>query len=122
MSVQRLRRLTLTTGRGPATRSFYEAVGMTFRETNDSDGALAWVSELGSSMFIILEATPGDAPPRLAGGATAIGLLVDDVDAACSRARTGGARVLFPPHEAPAGRRAILADPDGRMVELNQAG
>lgn len=45
----------------------------------------------------------------------------NDVDAACQDLQAAGLHVEYPPRDYPWGRSAYLRDPDGRMVEIEQA-
>ncbi|CAN5203314.1 N/A [soil metagenome] len=47
---------------------------------------------------------------------------VADLDAAWEELRAHGAPALVEPRDYPWGRSAYLRDPDGRLVELSQAG
>jgi PhnB protein len=64
----------------------------------------------------------GVAPPDPArGNAVTLHLTVADVDAACDRARRGGARVDREPVDSPpVGRVAVFHDPFGHRWFLNQ--
>lgn len=44
----------------------------------------------------------------------------DDVDEAYGALQSAGVTTLSPPHDAGANRAALLADPDGNLVELVQ--
>jgi len=71
----------------------------------------------GASNFVLLAFHD---TPRPAGGETITGLLCQDLDAAVERAVAGGGSVLQPAFDlADHGLRiAILADPEGHMIEL----
>jgi len=51
-------------------------------------------------------------------GYTAVGLWVDDLDAAVERARGAGTEPLTDPIGEPGGRRVCVRDPDGVLIEL----
>ena len=45
----------------------------------------------------------------------------DALDLVVRRAEAAGGTVIQAPEDVPWGRRAVLADPDGRAVEINRA-
>lgn len=55
-------------------------------------------------------------------GAPVVGFLTDDVDALCARAGAVGGTVVTAPHDLAAHRVrvGVLADPEGRLIELAQ--
>lgn len=63
-----------------------------------------------------------EAPNKRQGGASLIGFKVDDVDAVFARLSSLATEVLWEPQDAPWGRTAQLRDPDGRPLEIFQAG
>jgi predicted enzyme related to lactoylglutathione lyase len=70
----------------------------------------------------IYAAEGADAPGRRVGGATQLGFQVGAaIEAAVRAGVAAGGSVLQPLEDVPWGRRAVLADPDGRPVELNCA-
>jgi catechol 2,3-dioxygenase-like lactoylglutathione lyase family enzyme len=58
--------------------------------------------------------------PALEGGATHFALSVADLEAAYEQAGASGARLIWPPRDAPIPdmRIAFVADPDGNLIEL----
>ncbi len=65
---------------------------------------------------------PLEAPAESA-PAFEVGFKVSDVDAAYAELVAGGARAVRPPTDQPWGQRtAYVADPDGHLVELVEAG
>lgn len=96
------------------TRRFYEALGLTFATEQHGAGPVHYASVLGETVLEIY--------PRRAGAErdhrdeTRLGLRVADLDAAFAAAVVGGATVHGRP--SPASPRAVLGDPDGRLVEL----
>jgi lactoylglutathione lyase len=102
------------------TRRFYEALGLSFRPEQHENGVLHYASEIGS---LVVEIYPGkEAPPRDANsaGSTMIGLRVADLDRAYIAATAQGAKSRRAPADSSFGRRAVIEDPDGRVVELTQ--
>ena len=100
------------------TRRFYEALGLQFAAEQHEQGVLHYACEIGG---LVLEIYPGRkaAPPEAdAAGATMLGLRVGDVDRAHAAAVELGAKSRRPPVDAPSGRRAVVEDFDGRVIEL----
>jgi predicted enzyme related to lactoylglutathione lyase len=100
------------------TRRFYEALGLKFAVEQHEKGVLHYACDLGG---LILEIYPGKNAPHPdadAGGATMLGLRVDDVDQAHAAVTQAGAKSRRAPADSPFGRRAVVEDPDGRVVEL----
>jgi lactoylglutathione lyase len=51
-------------------------------------------------------------------GSLQLGFNVDNVDTFITDARTAGARILQDPHEQTFGRVAVIADPDGYVIQV----
>ena len=101
---------------------FYRAIGLPLKEEQHADGPLHYACELGQAHIAIYEAEAnGDAPLRLNGGASMVGFRVDSVEAAFEAALRAGGKCAAEPDDYPWGRRALVTDPDGRAVELNEA-
>lgn len=100
---------------------FYRAIGLPLEDERHGDGPLHWACELGPVHLAIYAAEGGEAPGRREGGATQLGFQVGgDLEAAVTAGTGAGGALLQAVEEVPWGRRALLADPDGRPVELNQ--
>jgi catechol 2,3-dioxygenase-like lactoylglutathione lyase family enzyme len=108
--------LVLRASDAARTRRFYEALGLSFSVEQHETGALHYSCELGDTVLEIYPGHGAHAPEANSGGATMIGLSVGDLDAAFTTATAQGARVRRAPSENQ--RRAVLEDPDGRVVEL----
>jgi lactoylglutathione lyase len=116
--------LIVTTSRLREVAAFYRALGLPLEEERHDDGPLHYACELGPVHFAIYEATAGgagDAPGRRMAGSTLVGFQVASLEDAVAAARDAGSRVEVAPEDVPWGRRAVVIDPDGRCVELNQA-
>lgn len=74
----------------------------------------------GSAKLLVHEraAALADGPPN----EDHFALSVNDLDASCHELRARGFAFLVEPRDYPWGRSAYLRDPDGRLVELSQAG
>lgn len=114
--------IVLWTARAREVVAFYEALGLPLATEQHEEGPAHWACELQGVHFAVYEQDEGDLPPPeyKAAGASLLGFDVDDLDAAYLAAKTVGARVLIRPEEVPWGRRAVVLDPDGRTVELNE--
>jgi lactoylglutathione lyase len=103
-----------------ASLAFYRAMGFSFTEEKHGSGPVHYSTQLGSS---VLEIFPGEqASPlnRKASGATMLGFSVASVDDAVSAVKALGAQVVSTPTDSSWRRRAVVIDPDGRGIELNQ--
>jgi catechol 2,3-dioxygenase-like lactoylglutathione lyase family enzyme len=115
--------IVLWTARMREMVAFYRALGFPLAEQREGDGS-HFQCDVGGVHFAIYEQDAGDSPPPeyLSAGASLIGFDVDALDPVYVAAKTVGARVLIRPEEVPWGRRAVVLDPDGRTVELNEPG
>jgi predicted enzyme related to lactoylglutathione lyase len=100
------------------TRRFYESLGLSFQMEQHEKGVLHYSCALGSTILEIYPGKPGASIEANSGGATMIGLRMGDVDSVYARAIEAGAKSRRAPTESPYGRRAVLEDPDGRVVEI----
>lgn len=113
--------IVLFTTRTEECVKLYRALGLTLTEEQHEGGPRHWACDLGEVHFAIYGAKKGgDAVARPTGGATQIGFRVEDLGFAFAAAKSAGAEVVAEPEDVPWGRRAIVLDPDGRAVELNQ--
>lgn len=95
---------------------FYAALGFDLQEEQHGKGPIHYSATAGPAVFEVyplLEGHPVDSSLRL-------GFFIDDVTAAVETVRKMGARVDSKPNSGPDGLRAIVRDPDGRVVELLQ--
>ncbi len=99
--------------------SFYRSLGVPLeRETHDEPGPVHYAAELAGVHVAIYEALGGDAISWREAGCTWPGFTVANFDATLGRVRLSGAKVLAEPEGRPWGMRAVVADPDGRPVEI----
>jgi predicted enzyme related to lactoylglutathione lyase len=101
---------------------FYRALGLMLVEERHDEGPLHFACELGSAHFAIYAAESGPgAPPRRSAGASQLGFqIAGDLEATLEQALAAGGTMLVALEDVPWGKRAVLQDPDGRAVELNQ--
>ena len=95
-----------------AARAFYESIGLVFSVEKHGTGPEHLACTLGDTVFEIYPGATGEtANCRL-------GFEVSALDEVVARVAANGAVVVRPPAMSPWGRRATLADPDGRRVEV----
>jgi predicted enzyme related to lactoylglutathione lyase len=120
MSAPSLSLLTLRSSNTETTLSFYRALGFDFVEEQHGTGPRHHSSKAGATVLEIYPGEPGTAPERKSAGATLIGFGVADLDHMLSSLTQLGAPVLTPARQSPWGRRAVVADPDGRAIDLSE--
>ncbi len=118
--IQDVGALILFSNQLPAVVRFYRAIGLALEPERHEEGPVHYVSELGPTHFAVFEGPPGEAPEFRAGGSTFAGFAVDSLEEAMTGAKSVGARVVQEPAEYPWGMRALVVDPDGRVIELFQ--
>ena len=101
-----------------ATLALYRALGLTFTQEQHDAGPIHHSCNVGGTVLEIYPGGEGDAPDRRASGATSLGFRVASVDAVLSALKPLGTAILTPPRDSQWGRRAVVADPDGRAVEI----
>jgi len=76
----------------------------------------------GGPLFVLAQFHDSQAP---ASNELILGFATKDMDGAIARAEAAGGRVLEPAHDVagmPGMRVAFIADPEGHLVQLSQAG
>jgi len=96
-------------------RRFYEALGATFAAERHGAGPEHYAAPWGDAVLEIYPAAT-ERPPE----AVRLGFRVPSIDAALETLRILNAEIVTPARESPWGRRAVVRDPDGRMVELTE--
>jgi predicted enzyme related to lactoylglutathione lyase/3-polyprenyl-4-hydroxybenzoate decarboxylase len=102
--------------------AFYRELGLPLKHEDHGEGPVHYACDLGPvhvALFAADEA--GTAPSRRAAGSGLVGLQVASVEDAFARAVAAGGEGVQEPADFPWGRRALVKDPDGRVVELNHA-
>ncbi|QDU86611.1 Glyoxalase-like domain protein [Planctomycetes bacterium Pla163] len=114
--------LILFSERVEALAAFYRALGLPLEPERHGDGPVHHTCSLGPTHFAIFAARSASsvepAADHRGAGAQFLGLTVDDLGAAFAVSREHGAEVVQEPKSYPWGRRALVRDPDGRVVEL----
>ena len=104
------------------TVAFYRSIGLTLETEEHDGGPIHFVCELEGAHFAIYEAKEkNEARRRAQGGGAQIGFRTDSLDSTMTLAQAAGAKILIAPQSVPWGKRAVLEDPDGRPIELNEA-
>lgn len=106
------------------TIAFYRALGVALEPEEHGDGVAHAAVDLGTVHVAVLPATeegPG-APRWRASGTTFAGFYVESLDATLSALAALAAPVLVRHQLREWGCRAVVQDPDGRAVEVNQRG
>ena len=104
-----------------ATLAFYRCLGLSFVEEQHGSGPVHYSSQVSST---VLEIYPGDDAAqvnRKHSGATMIGFTIERVDSVIAAVQQLQAPVLTAPTDSPWGRRAVILDPDGRAIEVNES-
>ena len=120
MSAPSLSFLTLRSSNMETALSFYRALGFEFVEEQHGAGPRHHSSKAGATVIEIYPGEHGRAPELRSAGATLIGFGVANLDQALTSLTQLGAPVLTPAKQSPWGRRAVVADPDGRAVDLSE--
>jgi lactoylglutathione lyase len=93
---------------------FYQALGLLFCPERHEGGPEHYSSSVAGFVFEIYPL--GAGRPSTAG--VRIGFSVDSVDELVPLVVAEGAEVVSGPHDSPWGRRAVVRDLDGHVVEL----
>jgi catechol 2,3-dioxygenase-like lactoylglutathione lyase family enzyme len=99
------------------TVAFYRALGVPLADEQHADGPAHVAGEVGGVHLAIYPADGAAAPGYRTGGAAMLGFAVVSLDAVLAEL---GAPIVRPPEDMPWGRRVVVADPDGRPVELTE--
>ncbi len=93
---------------------FYRSLGLPFTLHKHGTGPEHYASEMNGMVFEIYPLGAKSAPTT----GTRIGFRVDDVDGLLARLVEAGVEVIAPPADSEWGRRAVVKDGDGHVVEL----
>jgi predicted enzyme related to lactoylglutathione lyase len=97
------------------TAHFYGLLGIAFERERHGDGPEHLAGRVGS---VTLEIYPPGGEADTVG--VRLGFRVPSVDAVVQAVRQAGGTVVSPARQSPWGYRAVLADPDGRRVEVTE--
>ncbi|WP_442510260.1 VOC family protein [Novipirellula sp. SH528] len=112
-----LRLLVLKTHDVASVCAFYGSLGLTFTEEQHGKGPLHHSAPLGDGIIEIYP-LPDD---QSVDSTTRLGFAIADPDTAVDAVVAFGGRVIKPGRDTPWGYMALVADPDGRTVELYRA-
>jgi catechol 2,3-dioxygenase-like lactoylglutathione lyase family enzyme len=93
---------------------FYHSLGLLFISHSHGSGPEHYASEGTGLVFEIYPASAKSGPTA----GTRIGFAVDSVDSLVPLSREVGAEIITPPSDSEWGRRAVVRDLDGHVVEL----
>lgn len=96
---------------------FYRLLGLPLEKHRHGAGPLHYAAELGAVVF---EIYPGKSEADAA-TSVRLGFQVVSLDAVVAALQQVGARIASAPQETEWGRKAVVDDPDGRRIELNEA-
>ncbi|MGO8957506.1 MAG: VOC family protein [Streptosporangiaceae bacterium] len=103
--------------------AFYRLLGIPLEDEDHGDGYVHAAGEIGGVHVAILPAAaPGSSAGWRAGGSTLVGFWVPALDAALAALEPLGTDLLQAHQVCEWGCRFVVADPDGRAVEVNQRG
>jgi lactoylglutathione lyase len=104
------------------TAAFYRAIGLPLADEDHGDGPRHLAGEIGPVHFAIYAADhpEGRSPKWRQPGSSFSGFYVASLDDTLTA--LADAPVLAGHQERPWGCRAVVEDPDGRAVEINQRG
>jgi predicted enzyme related to lactoylglutathione lyase len=117
-AVSDLGALIIFTDNLEAVVEFYSAIGVPLELEQHGDGPVHYACDLGLTHFAVFHGGPGAAPEFRLGGSSFAGFTVNSLEAALGAAKAVKAEVVQEPTEYPWGWRALVKDPDGRVVEL----
>lgn len=94
---------------------------MPLEEEDHGDGSIHWAADVGGVHLAVISGEGEHYVPEWrASGSTFIGFWVQSLEAETAELRRLGAPLLLDHQPREWGCRTVLADPDGRAVELNQ--
>jgi catechol 2,3-dioxygenase-like lactoylglutathione lyase family enzyme len=120
MSETSLSLLVLRTTRIGACLEFYQALGLTLVEEKHGKGAVHDSSSSNGITIEIYPETRKKSAENRAESTIRLGFMVESLAATLESLETLGATVLKPPAITQWGHHAVLLDPDGREVEINE--
>lgn len=114
--------LVLFSGHLEQTAAFYRTVGLQLHDEDHGDGPRHLAADIGGLHFAIYAAgsSGGRAPRWREPGSSFPGFYVASLDDTLTALAGGGAPVLTAHQVRSWGCRAVVEDPDGRAVEINQ--
>jgi hypothetical protein len=116
--------LVLFSSRVTQTANFYRALGIDLADDGHGDGYEHAATDLGGVHFAVLdaEAVPDRTLAWREAGSSFPGVYVDSLEQTLTALAKLGAPLLLAHQARDRGCRAVVKDPDGRAVEINQRG
>ena len=103
------------------TISFYRALGVSLADQDHGDGLVHTAGELdGVNVAVFASSLAGKSRGWRVGGTTFLGFWVTSLERVIVDVEPIGKRLLCDHQQRRCGCRIVLADPDGRAVEINQ--
>jgi lactoylglutathione lyase len=112
--------LVIRTSRVDACLEFYQGLGLAMVEEKHGKGPVHYSSSLNGITIEIYPETQKNSTESRAERTLRLGFMVESLAATLESLETLGARVLTPPSDTQWGRLAVVLDPDGREVEINE--
>jgi predicted enzyme related to lactoylglutathione lyase len=112
--------IVLRTSQLESTLAFYKALGFAFVEEKHGSGPVHYSTQTATSTLEIYPGEPSGPLNRKAGGATMLGFSLPSIDPTIAALKNLGSQIITAPSESTWGRRAVVADPDGRAIELSE--
>lgn len=116
MSIPQLNLLVLRSLDLNRTCDFYSLLGLQFLQEQHGQGPIHMASE---SAGLVIEIYPAQTVAQV-DSTTRLGFHIGDVAAVVASVRDYGCEIPSEPRKSQWGLRAVVKDPDGRMVELVQ--
>jgi lactoylglutathione lyase len=121
MSDTTLSLVVLRTDNIEAALAFYQAIGLQFQQEQHGSGPIHYSCQIGSAVMELFPGEAGTAPDRKSGGATMLCFTVSSLDETLVALANLNLSPISSPKQSAWGRRAVVLDPDGRAVEINEA-
>lgn len=116
MTPPRLNLLVIRSEEPARAVNFYELLGLRFQEEQHGKGPVHWAAQSVGLVMEIYPARSHDEVDR----STRLGFDVDDVQSVVDSLREHGLEIVNDLKQTQWGLRAVVKDPDGRLVELVQ--
>lgn len=118
MTVPNLRLIVIRTTDLSRSALFYRSLSIELTEERHGKGPLHLTAKLGE---LVLEIYPAKTPSEADAG-TRLGFAVGDLPETIHQLKSQNVEIVQETEQSPWGLRAIIKDPDGRLVELYQSG
>ena len=112
--------MVLRTARIGTCLEFYRGIGLTLVEEKHGNGPVHYSSSFNGITIEIYPETQKNFTENREERTIRLGFTVESLTATLKSLETLGASVLKPPSITQWGHRAVLLDPDGREVEINE--